>query len=746
MKSICAIILLALAVLPAGAVSGIADTQSLQQISKQLALELKSQTAAKGGKLTLAVLDFPYYDGFASVASANISEGFTVNLANAGVSVVERKLISAVLVEKKLEASGVFDPAKVSELGKMAGASAVLTGTIEDLDGEATKINLRIVDTESGLLLVGGEFTIARTWEKHRAELKQKTSDGKIALTINFEPEQQAGEGSQLPMPEEVKLDFSGVDIDKLEKYDKTVKLEKNSTDYLLIAASWDELAGELPEYKAVAGANAAKWRAYDASLKTYEQAMQKRAAARWRDYTKLSKLLAMDVVTPAQKDEFAGKFVDAYGTDNDYYKKVKKYLTTTCVNNGKTGFCYSDGTVALPGNYDYALPFSEGLAAVRIGNRRGYIDKKGKLIIPLENYDSVSSFSEGLAQVSVGWKWGFINKNGEKVISPEYEQVGDFSEDLAPVRLNGRWGFIDKSGNVAIPLKYDSTSVFADGRSLVNLGGKYGFVNRSGVEITPVKYDHIDLFHEGLAKVQLGDRYGFIDGTGKEVVAPIYNNACYFSEGLAFVQSNTKCGFIDRNGNAVIPIENSCGIRTSDIVFSGGLAPAYNGALHWGYIDRTGATVLPFEYYNAESFQDGVALVDVGTPPYPYELIDRSGAKIKDYLPYQTVDNFNEGFAKVHVTGQQTLMGIQTNWTEGFINKTGDTVVGAIYDGVGSFKDGLVEVTLGNKHGFVDTTGGAVIPVKYDRAEDFVGGLAKVTLNGKSGYVDKWGREYFIN
>jgi len=58
--------------------------------------------------------------------------------------------------------------------------------------------------------------------------------------------------------------------------------------------------------------------------------------------------------------------------------------------------------------------------------------------------YDEVNPFSEGLSAVRIGDKWGFINQKNEMVVKPQFQEVRDFSEGLAAVKINGYWGFMD--------------------------------------------------------------------------------------------------------------------------------------------------------------------------------------------------------------------------------------------------------------------------------------------------------------
>ena len=69
---------------------------------------------------------------------------------------------------------------------------------------------------------------------------------------------------------------------------------------------------------------------------------------------------------------------------------------------------------------------------------------KTGKMVIPLK-YDEAWYFREGLAAVKLNGKWGFVDKSGNEAVPLKYDEVRLFSEGLAAVKLNGKWGFISR-------------------------------------------------------------------------------------------------------------------------------------------------------------------------------------------------------------------------------------------------------------------------------------------------------------
>ncbi|MNI77940.1 KWG Leptospira [compost metagenome] len=78
--------------------------------------------------------------------------------------------------------------------------------------------------------------------------------------------------------------------------------------------------------------------------------------------------------------------------------------------------------------------------------------------------YDSTSGFLNGLAAVQINGKYGFIDYEGKEVIKPQYEYASFFHNDKAMVKLEGKWGFINRNNQFVVNPQYDGYSSILKG------------------------------------------------------------------------------------------------------------------------------------------------------------------------------------------------------------------------------------------------------------------------------------------
>jgi len=105
------------------------------------------------------------------------------------------------------------------------------------------------------------------------------------------------------------------------------------------------------------------------------------------------------------------------------------------------------EGAKKVIGQYDDFEFYKGGSIIVRKGEKRGLIDKEGKILIPLI-YDRISnSGEENLFIVERNGKSGLFDNHGKEVAPIVYSYISFFSEGLVYVSKDGKLGFVDKHG-----------------------------------------------------------------------------------------------------------------------------------------------------------------------------------------------------------------------------------------------------------------------------------------------------------
>lgn len=263
---------------------------------------------------------------------------------------------------------------------------------------------------------------------------------------------------------------------------------------------------------------------------------------------------------------------------------------------------------------------FSEGLAAVKIKNRYGFINKRGDIVIEPKYVDAFG-FSDGLAAVEVGRRYGFIDHNGTMVIEPQFGFTTAFTEGLASVINYNDYFIIDKNGNTVVTLGESVSDLesFSGGLAAAEVKSengddvdyKYGFVDHSGHMAIEPKFDWVGPFSDGLAvaTMDIDGQSGYIDTTGRFVIEPQYEEAENFSEGVAPVKKDGKWSFIDKTGAEVAMLGD---LYDSVYPFTEGRSIVCIGE-KYGAIDKAGNLIIDFRFDRLLSFSEGLAFARMG-------------------------------------------------------------------------------------------------------------------------------------
>jgi len=119
--------------------------------------------------------------------------------------------------------------------------------------------------------------------------------------------------------------------------------------------------------------------------------------------------------------------------------------------DQGKWGFVDVDGKVVIQHQYEEADCFYMGYSSVVLKGKMGLIDLNGNTIIPFEYDNDLMYFEDGLAVVKKGEKYGYVNLDGEIVIPILYDEAKDCSNGKCEVRKDERWMILDKYGQEII-------------------------------------------------------------------------------------------------------------------------------------------------------------------------------------------------------------------------------------------------------------------------------------------------------
>lgn len=107
-------------------------------------------------------------------------------------------------------------------------------------------------------------------------------------------------------------------------------------------------------------------------------------------------------------------------------------------------------------------------------------LDKTGQVVTE-EPFDELRYFYEGMAAVNVRKRWGFIDNTGQYIAKPQFEEVMNFYGGWAAIKLGNKWGFIDNTGNFAISPQFDGARYISEDKARVKVGEKWMYIDKSG-------------------------------------------------------------------------------------------------------------------------------------------------------------------------------------------------------------------------------------------------------------------------
>jgi len=230
---------------------------------------------------------------------------------------------------------------------------------------------------------------------------------------------------------------------------------------------------------------------------------------------------------------------------------------------------------------------------------------------------------------------------------------------------------------------------------------GLFGYKDSLKNVIVYPKYTIASVFNQGLALVATNKGWNIIDHTGKELTdftgTPKFSYNEYINYEFIAIKKNEKWGFIDRKGNLLIPYQYE---EVED--FNMGIAPVKIGEL-WGFINTDNELIIKPTYEKVTIFYDGLAgFYENGK----WGFINGNNEVVIE-PKYTSITLFSEGLCAVNTLDFNAMGGGITNEV---INKKGEIVFTGEFWAFTPYKNGVASYWEGydfrGKHIFIDRNG----------------------------------------
>lgn len=194
---------------------------------------------------------------------------------------------------------------------------------------------------------------------------------------------------------------------------------------------------------------------------------------------------------------------------------------------NSRVGYVDMRGREVIPTRYDilnekqgWARPVSNDRIIVKLNDQYGAITTSNQTVIPFAaSINAIDNYKNAMAQVTKNKAVIWVDKNGkEKPITHPNGLATDGSEYSQQADIDT----FNSSNASSITEKISSgfTTLRADQQD-----GKWGFINEQGIIMITYSFDEVRPFSQGLAGVRIDDKWGFIDFGGELVIPFRFKN-----------------------------------------------------------------------------------------------------------------------------------------------------------------------------------------------------------------------------
>lgn len=308
-------------------------------------------------------------------------------------------------------------------------------------------------------------------------------------------------------------------------------------------------------------------------------------------------------------------QFIEAKSFSDDGVARVR--------SKSGWGFVNDNLNPIVPATLTYAEAMVHGRAVFWQGEKKGYLDDRGKVVIPAR-LDGAGPFAaNGLARFEKGDQWGYIDREGRVVIAPRYSLALEFSDaGRAPAELDDKWGVIDGKGNWLLKPTYRDMDTFQDTGLAAISDERYhvGYIDGQGRQVIPPTSGLARFMAAG--RIRLGgegdSQVRYLDTRGQVAIAGPFEWGSHFNaRGLAVARRDGKWGILHKDGRFLVPPRQIEPVTWDETVAGfdpdSGLMPwlARDGAFEW--LDAAGRLVFRLEGKPAGKDKTWLGLTDAG-------------------------------------------------------------------------------------------------------------------------------------
>lgn len=185
-------------------------------------------------------------------------------------------------------------------------------------------------------------------------------------------------------------------------------------------------------------------------------------------------------------------------------------------LKNGKIGYINELGEEVISTEYDGGFLYKEEKDFIQLKKEDSWYllnlkTSKSKKI----PFEDIGEYKDGLMVVKKEEKFGYINKEGKIKIPLNYTIAENFNNGLAIVSSDKGFGVINKKGKRIIPLLYDEILI-KDSYIYIKKDRKYGLYSKKGEEILPIIYDKLGTVNEDFIFFKNRNEAGLIKLNGE--------------------------------------------------------------------------------------------------------------------------------------------------------------------------------------------------------------------------------------